>query len=173
MHQKQGILNNSTILKYLINCFLLLIPVIAWNIAFTGLLPDTYSESIFDKDIPLFILIPENIFRIAIFVLPAFMPLYIFTRIQKTGLLLYILGLFMYFLSWRPLILYPVGEWSTSLIGFTAPAITPIIWLTGIALIGYRWFFNYRFSRWHYFLLVLLFIGFHFAHYYLVYQQIF
>lgn len=164
-------MNNSTILKIFINCFLLLIPVIVWNIAFTGLLPETYSKEVFDNDIPLFILIPENIFRLAVFVLPAFMPLYIYTRIQKAGLLLYVFGLFLYFLSWRPLILYPAGEWSTSLIGFTAPALLPIIWLTGIALIGHRWFFNYRFNRWHYFLIAVLFIGFHFANSYMIFQH--
>lgn len=159
------------LLKYLLNCFLLLVPIIVWNIAFTGLLPEAFSGSTFNDGISLAILIPENILRIAIFILPLFMPLYIYTRIQKTGLALYLIGIFLYFLSWRPLILYPMGEWSTSFIGFTAPAITPLIWLTGIALIGYRWFFNYPFRRWQYFALAALFVGFHFAHAALVFQH--
>ena len=134
-------MNKSILLKYAINCFLLLLPVIAWNIAFIGLLPETYSKEIFNKNIPLYILIPENIFRLILFILPAFMPLYIFTRIQKLGLALYLIGIFLYFLSWRPLILFPGGDWSSSMMGFTAPALTPLIWITGIALMGYKWHF--------------------------------
>ena len=164
-------MKKSTLLKYSVNSFLLLLPVIAWNIAFIGLLPETYSREIFNKNIPFYIVIPENIFRVILFILPAFMPLFIFTRIQSTGLVLYLIGIFLYFLSWRPLILFPTGDWSTSMIGFTAPAITPLIWLAGIAMIGHKWFFNYKFSRWQYFILAVLFIGFHFTHTYLVYHQ--
>ncbi|MEJ2595697.1 MAG: hypothetical protein P8100_11385, partial [bacterium] len=118
-----------------------------------------------------FILIPEGILRIVLIALAAIMPLFIFTRFQQAGLTLYLIGLFLYFLSWRPLILYPAGAWSTSLIGFTAPVIVQMVWLSGIAMIGNRWFLKYRFSRWYFFSLAMLYSIFRFLHVLMVYLQ--
>ena len=67
--------------------------------------------------------------------LAVFMPLRISTQRQKTGLVIYIVGAILYILSWVPLILFPQSAWSTSLIGFSAMAYTPLVWLIGIGLV--------------------------------------
>jgi hypothetical protein len=146
------------------------IPILIWNIAFGGLLPAVFQGEEFNKDIPATIIWIENILRLAVFALPAFMPLTIFYRYQKFGLVLYFVGTFLYFLSWRPLLLYPEGVWSTSLIGYLAPAITPLIFLIGIGLIGYRLFFNIRYKQAIYIFLATLFVLVHITHVYLVYN---
>ena len=150
---------------------MLCIPAIAWNLAFGGLLPENYADLWFDTAVSWYILIPEIIFRLSILVLSVMMPLYIFTRIQRTGLILYVVGTFLYFLSWRPLILYPAGDWSSSFFGFTAPVFAQIILLTGIAMIGYRWYANYRFSRWYFFAAAMLYSIFRFLHILEVFRQ--
>jgi hypothetical protein len=141
-----------------------------WNIAFVDLLPPIFQRDLFDKDVPAFIIWGENIFRLILFASPAFMPLTIFYRYQKYGLALYVIGTFLYFLSWRPLILYPDGAWSTSLAGFLAPAITPLIFLVGIGLIGYRLFFNVKYKQSIYIVISVLFVIFHVWHVFLTYQ---
>ena len=161
----------QSIYKYLVTTFLLCIPPIAWNLAFGGLLPEYYANLWFDSALSWLILIPEIFFRIAIVVLSFTMPLFIYTRVQYMGLVLYLGGLFLYFLSWRPLILFPSSEWSTSLIGFTAPIFAQVVLLSGIALIGYRWFLKYRFSRWYFFSVSILYSIFRFLHVMMVYFQ--
>jgi hypothetical protein len=155
--------------SYFKNCFILLVPILIWNIAFTGLLPATYQSGEFDKDIPASILWGEHILRLVVFALPAFMPLNIFFKYQKIGLGIYFIGIFLYFLSWRPLILYPEGSWSMSLYGFLSPAITPLIFLVGIGLIGHKLFFNIKYHQVVYISLSIIFIAFHTIHVYLKY----
>ncbi len=165
-------LKKESVTKYLQNCFILVIPILIWNVAFTDLLPPAFSGEQFNEGVPAFIIWSENIFRLMIFALPAFMPLTIFYKYQKYGLALYFIGTFLYFLSWRPLILFPEGLWSLSLIGFMAPAITPLIFLTGIGLIGYRLFFNIKYNQLVYILISLVFVIFHTLHVYLAYDNI-
>ena len=49
---------------------------------------------------------------------------------------MYALGVLVYFASWLPLIYASDAAWSKSAAGLLAPAYTPLICLTGIALIG-------------------------------------
>ena len=161
----------QSIWKYVLTTFLLCIPAIGWNLAFGQLLPENYADLWFGNDISWLILIPESILRITLIILAAIMPLFIFTRLQRVGVVLYLIGMFLYFLSWRPLILYPAGDWSTSLIGFTAPVIVQIVWLSGIAMIGNRWFLKYPFSRWYFFSLAMLYSFFRFLHVLMVYLK--
>ncbi len=55
------------------------------------------------------------------------------------GLVVYCLGMLVYFASWLPLIFLPESNWSESAAGLLAPAYTPLIWLSGIALVGGSW----------------------------------
>jgi hypothetical protein len=57
-------MNGRTITDYLLNCMLLLLPVLAWNGIFTSRLPQLYSREIFWRDIPSFIAGGENILRL-------------------------------------------------------------------------------------------------------------
>jgi hypothetical protein len=129
-------MNFSKSLGYLRNCFWLLLPILAFNLLFTHLLPAAYQADIFWKDIPKAISVPENLFRILVMVLPVFMKLRISTANQRLGFGIYLFGLLVYFASWAALVLSPRSAWSTSEIGFLAPAYTPILWLTGIGLTG-------------------------------------
>lgn len=129
-------MNLSTIRGCLFNCFWLLVPILFFNLVFAHQLPAAFQMNIFWKNIPKTISLPENLLRMLVMILPVFMRLRVSTPTQKLGLGLYLTGLLIYFASWAALIASPHSVWSTSEIGFLAPAYTPIVWLTGIGLIG-------------------------------------
>ena len=158
--------------KFLLNCFILLIPIFAWNILLYSSLPHSFSPEVFWKDIPAWIAYGENILRIIVFVFPAFMIFSLKTRQQKTGFAIYLLGTLIYFLSWLMVILYPQSGWSTSLIGFMAPAYTTIFWFTGIGLIGRESYFRIPKPSQIYILVSILFVVFHSLHTYIVFQRL-
>lgn len=160
-------------MKYLINCFLLIIPVVIWNISFIPILPGGYDADIYWSNLPLYITLPEIILRMFVFFLPMFMPLKINKPKQKIGLILYLVGLLLYVIAWRPLILYPDSVWSTSLTGFAAPGFTPIIFLIGIGLIGNKLFFKIRYKQFIYIAVSFLFTFFHTWHLSIVYERYF
>jgi len=127
---------------------------------------------IFWKAIPKEISLPENILRMTVMILPVFMRLGISTPSQKLGLALYLTGLLAYFASWTVLIVSPQCAWSTSGIGFMAPAYTPIVWLLGIGMIGDEFFLpGVAFKPWMYWALSALFLVFHNLHTALVYSR--
>jgi hypothetical protein len=152
------------ITNYLLNCMLLLVPIVAWNIIFFGKLPALYSPKIFEKDIPLFIACGENFFRLFVFILPVLMPIRIETQSQKFGLSLYIAGTLIYFISWLVQMYFPQCAWSLSVFGFLAPAYTPLIWLIGIGLIGSTLYFSSPYRSWMYIAISIIFLGFHLSH---------
>jgi hypothetical protein len=131
-------MTNSRILGYLCNCFLLLLPVLVFNLLLAKKLPAAYQADVFWSNIPQAISVPENLLRMAVMMLPVFMVLQLSRPSQKLGLALYLFGLAVYFASWTILIASPQSAWSRSAVGFMAPAFTPAIWLCGIGLIGDR-----------------------------------
>lgn len=150
--------------KYVLNCFLLTLPILLWNILLTEKLPHNYQPEVFWKDIPPFLMYAENGSRIAVFMLTLLMPLRISSATQKKGLLLYILGTLLYSASWLVLICYPDSSWSNSLMGFSAPACTPLLWLAGIAFIGRSYYFKWPYKSWHFISISALFLLFHIFH---------
>lgn len=154
----------ESVKKYSLNCFLLTLPILAWNIFLANKLPEEFQPGIFWKDIPAFLKYGENILRIAVFILALLMPLSISTATQKRGLFLYSAGTIVYFASWLALIYFPGSEWSNNLMGFMAPAYTPLFWLTGIGLIGNSFYFNLPYRRWIFILTAVLFLMFHNFH---------
>lgn len=119
--------------KKLLNSGLLIILPNVFNVIFYNSLPEAFSFKVFTNGIPSFILIGENIGRIGIFLLPF---LFIFrVKNNMKALMLYFAGMGLYFCSWFALIYLPDSLWCNSLIGFSAPAYTPIIWLLGIAFL--------------------------------------
>jgi hypothetical protein len=155
--------------EYVLNCFLLTIPILLWDYMFTERLPKAFQPEIFWKDIPSFIAHIENASRLIMFVFICFMPLKIVTPIQKKGLVLYVIGTLLYFASWLMLMYFPNSIWSKSVLGLLSPAYTPLIWLIGIGLIGKSLYFNIPFKRGLYFLVVGIFLIFHNWHTYLIY----
>ena len=52
------------LMNYLLSCLLLLLPIMAWNLVFASKLPWAYSEEVFSKNIPVYIINGENILRL-------------------------------------------------------------------------------------------------------------
>jgi hypothetical protein len=125
-------------LRY-INCFWLLVPLLIWNIILSPKI--TNEKIISDANSPQWLLILENVSRIAVFIFPLFIPLQLEDRMSKAGLVIYIIGSLIYFSSWLPLIFTPHSGWSTSTAGLLAPRLTPLIPFLGIAIIGNLWSF--------------------------------
>lgn len=152
--------------KYFRNCFILILPVLIWNILLMDHLPKEYQPEVFSKDIPSFLMYGEQVSRIMIFLLAFLMPLYIdrSNKGQRLGFYIYTVGVLLYFASWIMLIYLPNSGWSNSLFGFSAPAITPALWLAGICLIGNSFYFNLPFRRWPFILVSAIFLFFHISH---------
>jgi hypothetical protein len=157
--------------NYFLNGLLLIAPILVWNWVFASKLPGAFRGDIFEKDIPAFITWGENIFRLVVMILPAGMPLRIATQNQKLGLMLYAVGVGAYFLAWAAQMTHPDSKWSRSAPGFLAPAYTPLIWLTGIGMIGSSLYFPSPYRTWMYFLAAVIFTGFHIAHTAIVYLR--
>ncbi len=164
-------MKTTSLTNYLLNCLLLILPIMAWNILFANKLPRSYSQEIFWKDIPSFIANGENIFRLLVFILPLLMPLRIETPSQKLGLWIYITGTVIYFLSWLMQMYFPQSAWSLSVFGFLAPAYTPLIWLVGISLIGSTLYFSAPYRSWMYIVISIIFLSFHLSHAITVYLR--
>lgn len=155
--------------KYLFNCFLLTIPILTWNILLTDQLAKTNKSDLLLQSISPIIVYGENIVRIVVFTMLAFMPIKITKTIQKKGLLLFLFGTVIYFCSWLVLIYYPESSWSKSPLGVLSPAYTPVLWLIGIGLMGDRLYFNLPYKRWVFISLVIVFLIFHNIHTYQIY----
>ena len=125
-------MKSTKLYKYFLNCFAITIPILIWNILFTDKLPKTTKPEILIQNISPLIIYAENIIRIIVFTMMAFMPIQISKPIQRKGLLLFILGTIIYFISWLVLIYYPDSLWSKSPLGVLSPAYTPAFWLVGI-----------------------------------------
>lgn len=155
------------------NCFLLMIPVILWNVILADKLPPAFRSEVFWDQIPAWLTYGENGSRMLIFALTGLMPLSFSNRFQENGYYVYLAGLLFYFSSWLGLICCPTSAWSTSLPGFMAPAYTPLIWLTGLSLIGRSFSFHLPFRRWWFPLTALLFTSLHCLHTYRVYCRLY
>lgn len=157
--------------KYLLNCFWLMIPVLIWDVFFSDHLPRAFQPDVFQYSIPLFILVGEHGLRILIFLLTLLMPLP--HNGQRSAVVLYVAGVLIYFASWLPLIVYPESRWSQSFVGFMAPAYTPVCWLTGIAMIGYKFYVGWPYKKWMFIMLSVIFLVFHNVHTWLVYSRLY
>ena len=164
-------MNDPAPRRYLVNCGLLLLPIFIWNAALTRFLPPALARTEFWRDIPAALNYSENAFRLMVLVLPFFMPLELKSAPQRRGLVVFGIGVLLYFGAWAALILAPRSSWAGSGVGFLAPALTPLIWLLGLALLGQRLYFG-RFYRWWMFLLPTAgFIALHVAHAAMVYGR--
>ena len=162
-------MNLEPIKKYSLNCFILTIPILIWNLVLAGKLPQEFQPEIFWKDIPAFLTFGENISRTVVFILTALMPLSISTNTQKKGLLLFFGGTILYFVSWLALMYFPDSGWCRSIFGFMAPAYLPLVWLTGIGLIGNSFYFRLPYRPWIFLSIAWLFMIFHNVHVAIIY----
>lgn len=158
--------------EYLRNCFWMLVPILVFNWVFVRSLPSAFQMNVFWDRIPWTIAVPENVLRTVVMILPFFMRFGIVEPIQKLGFALYLVGLLVYFASWAALMIFPHSHWSSTAIGFLAPAYTPILWLGGIAMVGNQLQFpKVSLQPWAYGSLSLCFLVFHNLHTHLVYSR--
>ena len=156
---------------YILNCFLLLLPVFIWNMIFSNKLPVKYTDKAKWDNIPKALSAVENTLRTLVFLLPVIMIFNLNSDRAIMGLIIYCLGIIFYFISWVVQMVRPDSAWSKSLLGTMAPAYTPIIWLNGIALIGKENFLEIPNFALFYFIISLVFVIVHSLHAYLAYKQ--
>ena len=154
----------SAAVNFMMSCGLLLLPAVAWNIALGKHLPPAYQPNEFKRDIPVLLVLPENGFRVVVFMLPFLMPLDMTAPGAVQGLGLFCAGTLVYFASWLALILHPKSGWSRSRWGFAAPAYTPVLWLVGIALLGDHLFWGTFYRWWMYLIPCAAFLMAHITH---------
>jgi hypothetical protein len=164
-------MNERKISNYLSNCLWLTIAPTLLSIFLAKYLPDSFQKNQFWNAIPVDIKFLENIFRTIVIILPVFFPISLTKKLQKAGLSVYLTGIALYLLSYAAQIYFPESNWSQSLIGFTAPATSPVIWLTGIGLIMDKSFFNIKYRKWIYIIFAIAFCVFHFIHTSIVYYR--
>lgn len=157
--------------RYVVSCGVLLLPILAWNIALIDRLPPAISTPERWDAIAPPLALAENFLRVLVFALPFFMPLNLATRPQKWGLAVFVVGTMVYFASWVPLIVAPQSAWATSGMGFLAPAYTPALWLLGLALLGRQLVWRCGYRPWMYAALSAVFLAAHLTHAAIVYAH--
>ena len=157
--------HGNTWRNYLENGFWLIVPVLVLNVFFAGALPPPFQMSAFWTDIPASIGVPENVLRVAVFFFPLLFHLSLSTRANQAGLAVYLVGLAVYGLAWFMMIVFPTSAWSESGVVLLAPAYTPLVWLTGIALMTDRLLVSqFVYRPWMYVALSAAFLVFHISH---------
>ena len=124
----------NIILKYINNCFLFFIPILLFNILFFKKLPAHYLKNISHP-----IIIMETIIRIIVIAFSMIMAIDIQNRIEKTGIMIYIIGIIIYFKSYFIEIYANNTLFGRNIIFILAPYWTSIIWLIGIGLYPSRY----------------------------------
>ena len=150
--------------RYALSCGLLLLPAMAWNLAFTSQLMPPTAMAAFWRDIPGPLVFIENALRALVFGLPFAMPLQVATKAEWHALWVFLLGTLVYFASWLALMVWPHSAWSLSMLGSLAPAYTPILWLPSLAVLGKRLFWGHFYRWWMYLLVCLAFLAAHITH---------
>jgi hypothetical protein len=135
-----------------LNCFWLILPLLAWNLVLGARITDPRVTS--DAHSPRWLLIAENIARIPVFALPLLLPLQWGEPWSIAGLVVYLMGTLVYFASWRPLLQTPTST-RIGVIALFAPRLTPFLSFLGIALIAHSWLYG---------VLAAVFIGLHTYH---------
>jgi len=138
-----------------------------------GALPAAFSPNLFGKDIPGWLVLSENIFRILAFSLPVILYFGKKEKGQTLGWYLYFVGLIIYLLTYLMQIFFPAGAWSQSAIGFTAGAWSTFFWLAGVGLVCVQSWLPIRWYRPIYLGCALIFLVFHTGHALLVYNNLF
>jgi len=153
------------ILKYINNCFLFFIPILLFNILFFKKLPSHYLKNISHP-----IIIIETITRIITIAFSIIMAVNIQDKTGKIGLIIYIIGIIIYFTSYFIEIYFPNTLFGDTIIFILAPYWTSVIWLIGIGLLGNRLFVNIPYHFTVYLIISIIFATIHTIHGYLCYK---
>jgi hypothetical protein len=151
---------------------LLIIPPMVITFGLWGVLPAAYGPDLFWKEIPGWLSVLENTFRILVFSLPFILYFGKDEKGQPLGWYLYFGGLVIYLASYLAQIVFPASAWSLSAIGFTAPAWSTVFWFAGIGLVCARSWLPIPWHRAIYLGSAALFLVFHVGHTGLVYFNV-
>lgn len=137
-------------------------------------LPNALTPAQFNEGIPDAFLYLESFGRILVFAMPAFFSIEISTTTQKRGLVLYLTGVALYYLSYGTQNFFPNSGWSTSVLGFSASAYTNVFWMIGLGLLGEKFYFTnrLRYRPIFYIVPVVVFVVVHTTHTVLYHQHI-
>lgn len=165
----------TTITNIFKNGIWLTFPPLLFSLSLMELLPEALTPAQFNANMPPILVWGENITRLFVFGMPLFFSVGLSTKTQKRGLVLYLVGIALYYLSYLLLIWTPDTAWSNSLIGFTAPAYINIFWMSGLGLLGEKFYFpaGLRYRPRCYIASAIIFLAFHIAHTVIVYQRYF
>jgi len=155
----------NIILKYINNCFLFFIPILIFNILFFKKLSSYYLKNISHP-----IIIAETITRIITIAFSMIMAINIQNKTGKIGLIIYIIGIIIYFTSYFIEIYAPNTLFGKNIIFILAPYWTSVIWLMGIGLVGNRLFVNIPYHFTVYLMLSITFATIHTIHGYICYK---
>ena len=150
--------------NYRNNCFWFFIPVIVFNIIFTKYLPEFYLKNISHSIVTM-----ETIARITTIAFSVVMAIKPDNKIGKIGLIVYIIGVLVYFCSYFIVIKIPVISFHDNFIVLLAPYWTSVLWLTGIGLLGNKLFINIPYHYTAYIILSIIFTIIHSIHGYICY----
>ena len=125
--------HRSRFKQILSNGFLLLIPILVWNLVFWSKLPQAYSD---DQNVSSWLLVIETGLRIAVFGLPLFLTMHLANQKNKVGFILYLFGSLLYFGAWLLVIFWPETAVATHPFVSLAPYYTPLLFFTGLGLMG-------------------------------------
>jgi hypothetical protein len=151
--------------NYKNNCFWFFIPVIIFNIIFTKYLPDFYLENIIHPIVTI-----ETIARITTIAFSAIMTIKLDNKTGKVGLVLYVIGVFIYFCSYFIVIKIPAISFNNNFIVLLAPYWTSVLWLIGIGLLGNKLFINIPYHYVAYIILSIVFAIIHSIHGYICFS---
>ena len=151
---------------------LLIVPPMIISMGLWGALPDAYGPEISWKDIPEWLGLFENIFRILAFSLPGILYFGKTEKAQSLGWYLYLGGMVVYLASYLTQIIFPASAWGQSVIGFTTGAWSTSFWLAGIGFVCARSWLPIPWHRVIYFLSAAIFLTLHTGHAWLVYTNL-
>jgi hypothetical protein len=166
------IITKNNIIK---NGLWLTLPPLLFSLSLMTFLPNALTPAQFNRGIPDLLLNIESIGRILVFAVPAFFSVGISTKTQKRGLVLYLAGVTLYYLSYGTQNFFPNSDWSTSTLGFAASAYTNIFWTIGLGLLGEKFYFTKRLHYHPIFYIVpaVIFVISHTTHAVIYHQQSF
>jgi hypothetical protein len=126
---------------------ILVTPILIWNILLHHDLPPSYQHGGRWNDYPLALSLSEHITRVLTFVLCAFLIIDYSKPVNYRAWTIYIVGTLLYFGSWLAVILWPLSNWSQSLIGFTSPRLDSYVMVTRDRVFELKNVFKKSFSQ--------------------------
>ena len=112
----------------------------------------------------------ETIARITTIALSVIMSIKLDNKTGKIGLIVYIIGILVYFCSYFIVIKIPAISFHNNFIVLLAPYWTSVLWLIGIGLLGNKLFIKIPYHYTAYIIISIIFAVVHSIHGYICYN---